>query len=123
MKKNYLLAVLMATSSVLLMTDVYASKLKVINNGHEPMFIYFKGKGDSKYYIQPHTGSSSVTYEVTSEMISGKDVFEVIASKTGSGNPDLKLLAGSCKNLITDKNYILLVEPGFKTSCDVLGEK
>ena len=120
---NNIISALVISACLCSVTGAYASKLKVINNGHEPIYVYFKGKGDSKYYMQPHLGSASSTYEVTNDMISGKNIFEVIASKSGNGNPDLKLLAGSCKDLMTDRDYVLLVEPGFKTSCEVLVEK
>lgn len=98
------------------------SKDSIFNDSKDPIYLYFKGKKDtnsSNYYIQRLTSDQTGPYVVTKDMINNNDLFDVIASKSRTGDPDWKFLAGSCTDLQITKDYTLLIEPGLKTSCSV----
>lgn len=109
---------------------VLASEVKIINYTDSKAHVYFRGKGKTHHSIvtlAPKGMNESVsTHQVLREQVENAPLFEAIASTGSKGDPDWKLLAGTCANLEIDKNYTLLIEPslqGLKTSCTVINKE
>lgn len=130
MKKKYLSAFVLLALCGVCVTEGNTSNIQVtinskdsiFNDSKDAIYLYFKGKKDSansNYYILKLTPDQTGPYVVTKDMINNNILFDVITSKSSTGDPNWKLLAGSCTDLQITKDYTLLIEPGLKTSCTV----
>ena len=123
MKNNIKMLTALSFLSTVFSTDSFGANVKIANLTDDNIQMFFRGKNSSKHHIVTLPANVVASYEIKSEHIENKPVFEAIASKGNGGDPDWKLLGGACTNLEKDKDYTLLIENslgGIKTSCTSL---
>ena len=123
---KYKIATALSALYLTLLSDAFASQVKVSNNTDDTIHVFFRGKESKK---SPHVESvpahSSQTFIITDEYIDNQFLFQAIASTNRRGNPDWKLLAGTCDELNKDTDYTLIIETtkmGLKTSCTSISQ-
>lgn len=123
--ENYKKTLFLATAlSVTLGSLAQAGKLTVINNLPEQRIqLCIRGETpkelERKDCFGPIVGAGVQTsYVVEKENVGGSPTFEVTASTGNGGDPDWKLFGGTCSNLVTDADHIILIESTLgKLSC------
>jgi hypothetical protein len=125
--KNYKRTLFLATALSMISTSlVQAGKLTVINNHPEQRIqLCIRGESpkerDRKDCFGPTVeAGTQTTYIVEKKKhVGGSNTFEVTASTGNGGNPDWKLLGGTCSQLFTESDHIVLIEANAlgKLSC------
>jgi len=124
MMNKYKMMTMILALYVALLSDAFASEIKVINSTDHNIHIFFRGSENQKHpYVKTITARDNASFQILDEHIDAQPVFQAIASTERRGNPDWKLLAGTCDQLHKDMDYTLLIEKtkmGLKTSCTAL---
>lgn len=114
-------ALLLATSLTVMSSSIgQASVLTVINKiPNQPIYVFISGEGSDTYYKELVGAGEKKEIMVLEENVQSKPTFKVTASTSGSGDPDWKLLGGTCSNLVTNSNHTVLIDStaGLKLSC------
>ena len=119
--KRYKKTLLLATSlAVMSSSGIKASTLTVINKMPDrPIYIFISG--ECSYACRKDNVGTGEKKDimVQEENVQSKPTFKVTASTSGAGDPDWKLLGGTCSNLVTNSNHTVLIDStaGLKLSC------
>lgn len=119
--KTYGTALCLATILGMMTTSIaYAGRLTVINSiPNQPIYLFIRGEGSNAYYTQSIEAGKQINLYVEEEDVKGKPMFEVTASATSGGDPDWKLMGGTCSNLVTKADHTLIIKSTLgKISCE-----
>jgi hypothetical protein len=119
--KTYGTALYLATILGMMTTSIaYAGRLTVINNiPNQPIYLFIRGEGSNAYSTYSVEAGEQINLHVEEENVKGKPTFEVTASTTKGGDPDWKLMGGTCANLVTKADHTLVITSTLgKISCE-----
>lgn len=119
MKNSTKIALLAMGLSTALCAEAFASRMDLVNKTKNPkVYVFVRGvNSNQKPNTYTITGESQ-SFDITPELVDNKQIFEITASTSPSGDPDWKLFAGTCTDLFIDKNYKLLIDSTLgKLSC------
>lgn len=107
-------AICIATSSV-----GHTGTLTIVNKiPDQRIQLFIRGEGTDTHHIKVVEAGEKKDFIVSEENVHGKPTFEVTASTGNGGNPDWKLLGGTCATLVTDSDHILVIDSTLgKLSC------
>jgi len=107
----------------MLSTSGSALQVKVINGSDNDIQLFFRGKDSPTSVRMLMPLNSMKVLEIDDDKMGDSKYFEVIASTGSGGDPDWKLLGGSCKDLGKQTMYTLLIDQcALKTSCKKISE-
>ena len=118
--KNYTTRILLASAICMTSASMaQAGKLTIVNNiPDQRIQVCIRGKNATEHHTKFINAGSTRAYTITRSIVSDKPTFEVAASTGNGGDPDWKLLAGKCTDLVTDADHILLIDSTLgKTTC------
>lgn len=119
MKNHRKILFLGAALSIISSVGAQAGTLTIINKiPDQRVYIFIQGEGMDKHYVQLVEANQMRSFDVNKTHTFGKPLFEVIASTCGEGNPNWKILGGTCSQLVTDADHTLVIESRLgKVSC------
>lgn len=123
--KNYKKTLFLAAALCVISSSlVQAGKLTVINNlPDQRIQLCIRGESPNEAARKDCFGptvdaGSQTTYIVEKTNVGGSNTFEVTASTGNGGDPNWKLFGGTCSNLVTHSDHIILIESTLgKLSC------
>jgi len=101
---------LATTLGTLSSAGVQAGTLTVINKiPDQYIYLFIRGEGNNTYFTKVVESEKELVFSVEEEDVKGKPTFDVTASTNSGGDPDWKLMAGQCSNLVTKANHTIIV--------------
>lgn len=113
----------------MLLTGASALQVRIINGSDNDIQLFFRGKDSPTSVRMLMPLNSMKVLEIDDDKMGSSQYFEVIASTGSGGDPDWKLLGGSCKGL--DKqgahtkegvHTLLIDQCALKVSCKKISE-
>lgn len=118
--KKYRRTLLFTTALCITSASIAEAGILTVNNKipDQRIQLFIRGEGSDTYQIQLVEAGEAKSFGINKEHVQGKNTFEVTASTGNGGDPDWKLLGGTCSNLFTEADHIISIDSTLgKISC------
>lgn len=88
MKKSIKIYAVISLVSTIFVTAPFGANIKIANLTDANIEMFFRGKSSSKHHNVTLRANTVASYEIKSEHVENKSVFEATASKGNAGEPD-----------------------------------